>query len=73
MAAMLVVAMVFVAVPAHATVYTYTNNSPKPVMQDYSTSWNTSTEVLSLASSWNNSAGVIDRIDFLISDGGSPC
>lgn len=72
MAVMLVVVAVFIAVPAHATVYTYTNNSPKPVMQDYSASWNTSTEVLSLSSSWNNSAGVIDRIDFLLSDGGSP-
>lgn len=69
---MLVVVAVFIAVPAHATVYTYTNNSPKPVMQDYSASWNTSNEVLSLSSSWNNSAGVIDRIDFLLSDGGSP-
>lgn len=72
MAAIVVVAAVFIAVPAHATVYSYSNNSPKPVMQDYSTSWNTDTEVLSLSSSWNNSAGAIDRIDFLISDGGSP-
>jgi hypothetical protein len=71
-ATMLVLAAGLMVVPAHATVYTYTNNSPKPVMQDYSTSWNTDTEVLSLASSWNNSAGTIDRIDFLISDGGSP-
>lgn len=69
---MVIVAAVFIAVPAQATVYTYTNNSPKPVMQDYSTSWNTDTEVLSLSSSWNNSKGPIDRIDFLISDGGSP-
>lgn len=67
-----VVATLFVAIPAQASVYTYSNNSPKPVMQDYSTSWNTNTEVLSLSSSWNDSAGAIDRIDFLISDGGSP-
>lgn len=72
MATMLVVAAVLIAVPAHATIYTYTNNSPKPVMENYSTSWNTDTGVLSLSSSWNNSAGAIDRIDFLLSDGGSP-
>lgn len=67
-----VVAALFVAIPAHATIYTYTNNSPRPVMEDYSTSWNTDTGVLSLSSTWNNSAGAIDRIGFLISDGGSP-
>lgn len=71
-AALVTVTAVLIAVPVHATVYSYSNNSPKPVMQDYSTSWNTDTEVLSLSSSWNNSAGAIDRIDFLISDGGSP-
>jgi|GEM_PF-2903676 len=68
----LAVVALFVAIPAHATVYSYTNDSPKPVMETYATSWNTDTGVLSLSSSWNNSAGAIDRIDFLISDGGSP-
>ena len=70
--AVFVVATLFVAIPAHATVYTYTNDSPRSIMETYSASWNTSNEVLSLSSSWNNSSGVIDRINFLLSDGGSP-
>jgi len=59
--------------PAHAGIYTYSNNSPKPIMQTYSATWNSHNDVLSLSSTWNNMPGMeIDKISFLISDGGSP-
>lgn len=59
--------------PAQAGIYTYSNNSPKPIMQTYSATWNSYNDVLSLSSTWNNMPGMeIDKISFLISDGGSP-
>jgi len=67
------VAALLVAIPAHATVYTFSNSSPQPIIDTYSASWNTNSEVLSLSSTWNNMPGMeIDTISFLISDGGSP-
>jgi hypothetical protein len=55
-----------------APIYIYENTpSPDKIMDTYSTIWNPNNEVLSISSSWDASAN-IDRIAFLISDGGSP-
>ena len=55
-----------------APVYIYENTpSSDKIMDTYSTIWNPNNEVLSISSSWDASAN-IDRIAFLISDGGSP-
>lgn len=62
----------FITVSAQATVYQYSDSLTGRAMETYSTTWNTATEALSLSSTFNNSKGAIDRIDFLISDGGSP-
>ena len=40
-------------------------------MNSYSTTWNENTETLTIDSTWDASAN-INRIAFLISDGGSP-
>lgn len=56
---------------AQATIYQYENNSPRPIMNDYSLSWDTNSQMLNLSSSWDASAN-LDSISFLISDGYSP-
>jgi len=45
--------------------------APSSIMNDYTTTWNPNTQSLGITSSWDLSAG-IDKISFLISDGGSP-
>ena len=62
----------FVAAPVHATIFSF-SGSGGPLMQSYDASWNTSNQELNLSSSWVNPPGMpIDKISFLITDGGSP-
>jgi len=52
--------------------YEYVNTPAEgSIMNDYSVRWNPNTEVLNISSSWDASAN-IDKIAFLITDGGSP-
>ena len=65
---LLLIANVAQALPSYQYVNTPAAGS---IMNDYSVLWNPNTEVLSISSSWDASVAV-DRIAFLITDGGSP-
>ncbi|MCH9675020.1 MAG: PEP-CTERM sorting domain-containing protein, partial [Gammaproteobacteria bacterium] len=60
------------SLPAHASLFTYSNTVTGKAMETYTATWNDVTDELTLASTFNDSKGAIDRIDFLLSDGGSP-
>jgi len=61
-----------ISVPAHATLFEYSQSFTSGPMETYYAAWDTNTEELSLASTFNSSAGDIESIQFLLSDGGSP-
>jgi len=62
------------AIPAHSAISTYFGSgSTNDVMNSYSVAWDDQSDILYLASSWNNPNGkVIDQVEFLINDGGVP-
>lgn len=47
-------------------------DTPSRAMKTYSAYWDGDDQILSLDSTWDNSKGDIDRVSFLLSDGGSP-
>lgn len=58
---------------ASAATYQFSHTpAASSIMSSYSTTWNDNTETLTLDSTWNAGAN-INRIAFLICDGGSPC
>ncbi|MFK8067238.1 MAG: PEP-CTERM sorting domain-containing protein [Gammaproteobacteria bacterium] len=61
-----------IAFTAQATVYSFSSDFNNRPMESYTTSWNTESEVLSLSSSFNNSKGNVDRIQFTLTDGAMP-
>ncbi len=72
LSALFLIVSLFITVSAQATVHSYSDSLTGRAMVTYSTTWNTDTEALSLSSTFNSSKGAIDRVDFLITDGGSP-
>jgi len=65
---LLLISNVAQALPSYEYVNTPAVGS---VMNDYSVLWDPNTEILNISSSWDASVSV-DRIAFLITDGGSP-